>query len=166
MADAEAALAGVAGDRAFARDFFPRYVEGHEIADYSRLLARAGFLVRKRHARRAWLGDLHVEAENGARVSSLVAPTWPIYAAGLDQDDELLQIGGHRINGDSDITAAVQKHKPGDTIQVVFVDRSGASKTATVKLTEDPHLEVVPAEAAGTLTAAQKAFRNRWLGAK
>jgi hypothetical protein len=27
-------------------------------------------------------------------------------------------------------------------------------------------MEVVPAEHAGTLTAAQKAFRDHWLGAK
>ena len=33
-------------------------------------------------------------------------------------------------------------------------------------LAEDPHLEVVPAEHGGTLTAAQKTFRDRWLGAK
>jgi hypothetical protein len=48
---------------------------------------------------------------------------------------------------------------------VVFVDRTGVAKTASVTLAEDPHTEVVPIEGAA-LTAAQKAFRDRWLGAK
>ena len=47
IADAEATLADVSGDRAFARDFFARYIQGHDVADYARLLRRAGFAVRK-----------------------------------------------------------------------------------------------------------------------
>jgi len=164
--DAQATLAEVSGDRAFAHDFFSRYIQGHDAADYVPLLARAGFVVRKRHAARAWLGDFHVEARTGAHVAGLVAPTWPIYAAGLDQDDELQQVDGQRIGGDNDVAAVLQKHKPGDTVQIVYVNRTGAPQTASVTLAEDPHIEVVPAETAGTLTAAQKAFRDLWLGAK
>ena len=68
IADAEATLAEVSGDRAFARDFFARYIQGHEVADYARLLARAGFVVRKRNAGRAWLGDVRLESRSGVRV--------------------------------------------------------------------------------------------------
>ena len=131
IADAEATLAEVSGDRAFARDFFARYIQGHDVADYARLLARAGFIVRKRNAGRAWLGDLRLESRGGARVGSLVAPTWPIYAAGLEQDDELQQVDGQRINGDADVEAVLQRHKPGDSVSIVFVDRTGVAKTAT-----------------------------------
>jgi predicted metalloprotease with PDZ domain len=46
IADAEATLAAVSGDAAFARDFFARYIHGRELADYGRLLMAAGFLVR------------------------------------------------------------------------------------------------------------------------
>ena len=92
-------------------------------------------------------------------------PTWPIYAAGLDEDDELQQVDGQRIAGGGDIATLMQRHKPGDTVPVVFVDRTGVAKTASVTLAEDPHTEVVPVEG-GALTAAQKAFRDRWLGAK
>ena len=164
--DAEEVLAGVSGDRAFARDFFARYIQGHDVADYARLLSGAGFVVRKRNAGRAWLGDLRLESRGGARVGSLVEPTWPIYAAGLDQDDELRQIEGQRINGDADVAAVLHRHKPGDTVSIVFVDRTGLAKTATVTLAEDPHIEVVPAESAGALSPAQRAFRDRWLGPK
>ncbi|OFW07211.1 MAG: hypothetical protein A3I61_04310 [Acidobacteria bacterium RIFCSPLOWO2_02_FULL_68_18] len=46
MADLEAALAAVSGDAAFADDFFARYIQGRELVDYERLLARAGFVVQ------------------------------------------------------------------------------------------------------------------------
>jgi predicted metalloprotease with PDZ domain len=165
MTDAEETLASVSGDRAFAHDFFARYIQGHDVADYPRLLARAGFTLRKRHPGRAWLGDLRLDSRDRLRVAALVAPTWPIYAAGLDEDDELQSVGGQRIAAADDLATAVQKHKPGDTVQVVFVDRTGVAKTASVTLAEDPHTEVVPADAA-SLTAAQKAFRDGWLGPK
>jgi predicted metalloprotease with PDZ domain len=162
-ADAEATLAEVSGDRAFARDFFAKYVHGHDVADYARLLARAGFVVRKRNAGRAWLGDLSLEFRPEAKVKSLVAPAWPIYAAGIDQDDELRQIDGHRISSDADLAAALARHKPGDAATIVYVDRTGAAKTATIRLAEDPHVEVVPVESSGAIDRAQQAFRDRWL---
>jgi predicted metalloprotease with PDZ domain len=164
--DAEATLAEVSGDGAFARDFFARYIRGHEVADYTRLLARAGFIVRKRNAGRAWLGDLRLESRGSIRVATLIAPTWPIYAAGIEQDDELREIDGQHVGSDGDVAAAVARHKPGDSIPIVFTDRTGSSRTARVTLAEDPHVDVVPAEQGGTLTPAQRAFRDRWLGAK
>jgi predicted metalloprotease with PDZ domain len=163
IVDAEATLAEVSGEGAFARVFFGRYIQGHEVADYSRLLARAGFSVRKRNAGRAWLGDLRVEASGSAsRVAALVAPTWPIYAAGVDEDDELQQVDGQRIGSDGDLAAVLQRHKPGDQVSVVYVDRTRIPKTATITLAEDPHVSVVVAEA----NAAQRDFRDRWLGPK
>ena len=167
VADAEATLADVSGDRAFARDFFSRYIEGHDVADYARLLARAGFTVRKRAAGRAWLGDLRLDSRSGAHLAHLVAPGWPIYASGIDQDDELQQVDGQRIASDADVNAVLQRHKPGDNVSIAFVDRGGAAKTATITLAEEPHVDVVLSESAGSsLSAAQRAFRLRWLGPK
>ena len=42
LADARARLAEVSGDRAFADEFFDKYVEGRDAIDYARLLLRAG----------------------------------------------------------------------------------------------------------------------------
>jgi predicted metalloprotease with PDZ domain len=165
IADAEATLAAVSGDKPFARDFFARYIQGHEVADYARLLARAGFTMKKRNPGGAWLGDLRLESRDGWRVAGLVPPTWPIYATGLDEDDELQKIDGQRVVSSGDIAAAMKRHRPGHTMPIVFVDRTGAAKTASVTLGEDPHMDVVPVEA-GALTAAQKSFRDGWLGAK
>ena len=52
---------------------------------------------------------------------------------------------------------------PGDALQVVY-DRQGERITSVIKLTENPSLELVPAEEAGqTLTDAQRRFRDSWL---
>jgi predicted metalloprotease with PDZ domain len=163
IAEAEGVLADVSGDRAFARDFFARYIQGHDVADYTRLLSRAGFTVRKRNPGRAWLGDVSLSVRTEAHVGGLVQPTWPIYAAGIDQDDELRTLDARHISGDSDVATVLQGHKPGDTIGIGFVDRTGVLKTTTITLAEDPHIEVVDA---GSMTAAQRGFRERWLGAR
>ncbi|OLD92214.1 MAG: hypothetical protein AUG84_01905 [Chloroflexi bacterium 13_1_20CM_4_66_7] len=164
LADAEETLAGVSGDRAFAREFFAKYIEGRDVADYERLLGRAGVTLRRRNAGRAWLGDVKYETRNGARVASIVSPSWPVYATGLEQDDEVTEIDGRPIRSENDAAAALQRQRPGDRVQIVFVDRTQLTRRATVTLAEDPHLEAVPIEAAGgTMTSAQRAFRDRWL---
>ena len=164
LADAEETLAGVSGDRAFAREFFAKYIEGRDVADYERLLGRAGVTLRRRNAGRGWLGDVKYETRNGARVASIVSPSWPVYATGLEQDDEVTEIDGRPIRSENDAAAALQRQRPGDRVQIVFVDRTRLTRRATVTLAEDPHLEAVPIEAAGgTMTSAQRAFRDRWL---
>jgi hypothetical protein len=56
----------------------------------------------------------------------------------------------------------MQRHKPGDRLSIVFRNRTGASKTASLTLAEDPHIEVVAVDG----TPEQRAFRDRWLGPK
>ena len=166
--DAEARLAEVSGDRAFARDFFGRYIQGREAADYGALLLRAGLVLRKRDPGRAWWGDLRLEPRAGRlHVAELVRANSPAYAAGLEQDDEVRQIDGVAIHSQEDVAKAIGRHKPGDRLRIVHVDRRDVEKTATVVLAEDPHLEIVALEeSGGALTPAQRTFRDRWLGAK
>jgi len=160
IGDAEETLAKVSGDRAFAHEFFAKYIEGHDVADYARLLARAGLTLRKQYPGRAWLGNLQLQSREGTRVRTLVAPNWPVYAAGLEQDDDVRELGGQRINGDNDVGAVLGRHKPGDRISIAFVDRTGRTKTATILLAENPQLEIVPVDSP---TDAQKKFRDAWL---
>ena len=165
IADAESTLAAVSGDRAFARDFFARFIQGHDLADYPRLLARAGFVVRKQQADGAWLGDLRLEARNGLRIGGLIAPAWPVYRAGLDEDDVLQQVDGQTIGSEGDLAAVLRRHKPGDSVSIVFTDRTGKATTASITLVENPHIEIVES-AETSLTDAQRTFRREWLGAK
>jgi predicted metalloprotease with PDZ domain len=158
--DAEARLAEVS-DRAFARDFFSRYIEGHDVADYARLLEPAGFIVRKREPGRAWWGDVHMESRtDGGRIAEIAADS-PAYDAGLDRDDTVTQIAGDRISSQEEANAAISRRKPGDKLQVNYIDRNGVARQATMTLVENPHLEIVDATA---MTVAQRAFRAAWLG--
>ena len=83
---------------AFARDFFDRYIRGREVADYARAAARAGFAVKKRDARPRVVGRrAHRCARRRRPRRRRVPANSPAYAAGLDQDDTVTQIGGERI---------------------------------------------------------------------
>jgi predicted metalloprotease with PDZ domain len=163
IADAEARLADVSGDRAFAHDFFSRYIQGREAADYARLLEQAGLVLRKRDPGHAWWGDVRMDIRtDGGRIAEIQANS-PAYAAGLDRDDIVTQIGGERISSAEEANAVVSRHKPGDRLTVNYMDRSGVSKSVTVTLVENPHLDIVDAP---SLSASQRSFRDRWLGSQ
>jgi predicted metalloprotease with PDZ domain len=66
--DVVATLASVSGDTGFARDFVGRYIQGREVADYARLLAPAGFVVRP--APRGRLEVVPIEAIGGPLTSA------------------------------------------------------------------------------------------------
>ena len=68
-------LAEVSGDRAFADEFFDKYVEGRDVPDYARLFARAGLVLRKRNAGGAWAGVLD-QNFGGGEVAAAVARRW------------------------------------------------------------------------------------------
>jgi predicted metalloprotease with PDZ domain len=164
-ADAEARLAEVSGDAAFARGFFARFVQGREVADYEELLGRAGLVLRRARPGRASLGDVRFDdGGGGARVASPPPLDSPAYAAGLDVGDEIRELAGDQVRSFGDLAGILARRRPRDVAGIVFVDRSGTVKRAQTTLAEDQALEVVPVElAGGELTAAQRAFRERWL---
>jgi predicted metalloprotease with PDZ domain len=166
VADAEARLAEVAGDRQFARNFFARYIEGYEVPDFDRLVAAAGLSLRKRNPGKAWWGNVRLEFRGGGgHVTAAPSSDSPAYAAGVDVDDEIRQIDGVRIGSTQDLTEALERHRPGDRVPAVVIDRSGASRTVAVTLAEDPRLELVALDSdGGSITAEQRTFRERWLG--
>jgi predicted metalloprotease with PDZ domain len=164
MNDARDRLAEVAGDRAFADEFFDKYIEGRDVADYARLLQRAGLVFRKRNPGGAWIGTMNVDP-NGT-ITNLVAWGSPAFEAGLDQGDVVVDVNGKAM-ASGVLQSALKARKPGDRLKVTFKRRGGATGTATITVKEDPALEAVTVESAGgTLTAEQKAFRESWLGSK
>ena len=142
IADAEARLAEVSGDRAFARDFFARYIQGHDVADYAPLAARAGFVAAEARRRPRVVGRScgWTRAATARHIAADVPASSPAYAAGLDHDDAITPdrrrsrgVARRSERGDQRGTSqAIACH-------VNYVDRTGASKTATVTLVEDPH---------------------------
>jgi predicted metalloprotease with PDZ domain len=158
-------LAKVSGDRNFANDFFSKFVEGKELVDYSRLLGRAGLVMRKRSAGRAFAGQVSLQAGgSGLRVGGLVPWESPLYKAGVEWDDQLINLDGTPLTSMANYDEALSRHKAGDSVPLRFVRRSGEMVNATLVLDEDPRIEVVPVEkTGGTLTDDQKRFRASWL---
>ncbi|HUF24380.1 MAG TPA: PDZ domain-containing protein [Vicinamibacterales bacterium] len=166
LADLRLTLGEVAGEQKFADDFFARYIEGREAIDYAKLMDQAGLVLRPARAGAGWIGDVATAAEaEGLRVSSLVPFGTPAYAAGIDQDDLIVAVNGQKPSGA--LVQLARAMKPGETIKLTVRSRDGKETVRDVTVAPDPHIEVVPVEAAGgTPTAAQQAFRESWLGVR
>ena len=167
LTDIRDRLAQVSGDRAFADDFFRRYMIGREVVDYARLLRNAGVVLRKHSPGHAWAGELRPRQDAPARLRDLQAPGTPAYDAGLEQDDEITEVDGRPVSSLQQVNDVIGSHKPGETVTVAFKRRSGAAQSSKIVLKEDPSLDAVLVEdAGGTLTPQQKAFRDAWLGSQ
>ena len=158
-------LATVSGDRNFANDFFSKYVEGRELVDYTRLLARAGLIMRKRSPGRPFAGQVQLQAGGSAlRVGNLVPWESALYKAGVAQDDQLVNLDGTALTSTAAFDEVLGRHKPGDRVPLRFVRRSGETVNATLVLEEDPRVEIIPIEKiGGMLNEDQQRFRSSWL---
>ena len=166
VAGARAVLAEVWGDAAFADEFFDRYIEGRELPDYERLLRQAGFQLRQRAPRTAWIGASFGFSANKAVVSASTNMGSPAYQAGLDRGDTLLSIGGTQVRSQRELLLAVGNYRPGDTATIRFLRRGGEVES-TITFTANPGLELITFEDLGTApTEAHLAFRRDWLGSK
>jgi predicted metalloprotease with PDZ domain len=163
--DVRSQIAEVSGDAAFATDLMRRFVQGHEVMDYKRLLTQAGLVLRSRFPGRASLGVLQIDQQfSGAlRVSGPTRIGSAAYRAGIDTDDLIKAIEGQAIGSAEQLDAALKKFKPGDRVSVTFVQR-GQQVKADVALDQDPRIDIVTVESTGDkLTDAQRAFRASWL---
>jgi predicted metalloprotease with PDZ domain len=166
-ADLERRLAEVSGDASFATAFFASYVHGRQAPDFAALLEPAGLVLQKLHPGRTWWGDIRLESRGGLTVADTPLSTTPAYKAGLDVGAEVRAVDGAKVSYADDVAAVLRRHKPGDTIAVTYVDRTGTPKTSNVVLEEDPAFSLVTVESTGRpATAAQMAFRSAWLGRK
>lgn len=167
MLDLRKALADVSGDRAFADDFFDRFIRGRDVVDYAPLLARAGLMLRKRSPGRPWIGPVSFDFSGGApRIAMPTTEDTPAYAAGLDRDDELLSFEGAAITGPSRLEELVQRRRPGDRVRM-SIRRRGVTQDFTLTVGDDPRLQLVPVERTGRQPSpAEREFRQRWLGSK
>jgi predicted metalloprotease with PDZ domain len=167
MADLKAVLASVSGDAAFADDFFTRYVQGHEVVDYKRLLARAGFMTKPANPGGAWAGDFDVQTSSGGlRITSAVPFGSPAYDAGLERDDLIQSVGGRRFASTDTFATALRQRKSNEMVEIVFERRGRIVKTM-LRFRQDPWIEVVPVEGGGgRLREAQRQFRASWLSSQ
>ena len=166
LTDLRDRLADVSGDRAFAEDFYRRYMVGRDVVDYERLFARAGVVLRPRAPGRGWAGDLR-STQDATRIANLQAPGTPAYEAGLEYGDQIAEVDGKAVSSIAQAVEAFAARQPGETVKVAVKRRDGKAVTASIVLKENPQVEAVLVEETGTApTAEQKAFRDRWLGSQ
>jgi predicted metalloprotease with PDZ domain len=162
LKDAQAALAVVSGDAAFADDFFRRHVLGTEPLPYKRLLAAAGYAMRERETP-ATLGQVRLQAERGRMVvAGNTVSTSPVYKAGLGRGDAVLSLNGTAIAQAGDWERVLSAITPGTEVEMTFESR-GEKKTARVTTEKNDRFEVVPSP---DRTPQQEAIGKAWLGTR
>lgn len=160
VADARRVLGKVAGDTAWANDFFARYITGHDVPDYAALAARAGITVRAARPGAGWMGSTRLRTENGrVMVAATVLQGTPAYSVGLEQGDRVAQLDGVVLSAATQVDSILAAHKPGDAVPIVFESRAGARR-AVLTLGANPATEWMLDDKAD---AAMLAFRQRWL---
>ncbi|MDQ8003826.1 MAG: PDZ domain-containing protein [Pedobacter sp.] len=161
--DLEKTLATLTKNPTFATKFFKEFIYSTNKEDYASLLLKAGLVLRKEKAGKAFSGiNRWYENEGKLTLPATLVGT-PAYAAGLDINDVILKVDGVDIKNAKDFDAALEKHQPGETIDVTF-SRKGVERTTKLTLIENPTLELLPIENTGaTLTPAMKTFRDKWL---
>ena len=160
LKDAQAALASVSGDAAFADDFFRRHVLGTEPLPYRQLLAAAGYTMRERETP-ATLGQVRLQAERGRMVvANNTVSTSPVYKAGLGRGDAVLSLNGTAIAQAGDWERVLSTLTPGTEVELTFESR-GEKKTVRVTAGKNDRIEVVPSP---DRTPQQEAIRTAWLG--
>jgi predicted metalloprotease with PDZ domain len=164
QADLQATLADLTGDRAFAEDFFSRYIDGREVMEYERLLGYAGLLLRPANPGTAWIGSPALRFdENGAQVMSTTLIDTPLHNAGVTAGDRIVMMAGNRMDSEAALTGVLGSLRPGDRLSIVYEQR-GETRTAEMTVSEDPRLEVVTYESVGReVTPVMQGFRNEWL---
>lgn len=99
------------------------------------------------YIRSAYLGILVADVDSAAAeyygfpVGAYVAgvePGWCAEAAGLQEKDIILEVGGYEVTCRSDLSRALRRLEPGETVTIV-VWRSGQELILTVTLDEKPH---------------------------
>jgi len=166
--DLEAMVTEVTGgDRRFAREFFGRYVQGGEVPDFEALLAPAGMVLRRSRPGSVTIGRVRLGyGPDGATLQGYATIGTPVYDAGLDRGDRILDLGGRPLRSPADLEAALEGKRPGDEIPVRYVSRD-TEISAVIVLAPNPALEVVTYEADGrALDASMRTFRESWLEAK
>ncbi|HEX6644054.1 MAG TPA: hypothetical protein VF037_05220 [Gemmatimonadales bacterium] len=166
LADVEAALAEVTS-REYAADVFRRYIRGRDVPPLDTLLARAGLVLRQARPGTVWLGPVGLREEDSTLVVAS-APTIgsPLYEAGVERNDRLVALGGRPLITSADLDAVLSDKKDGTSLPLVFIGRTGRTE-ATVRLAQDPTLEIVTFEKAGRPMSKEiVAFRAAWMASR
>jgi len=142
-------------------DFFTRYVRDVEVLPYDEAFAYLGLQVARSVAREPYNGGIAVDWEDteSLRIGS-VRNDSPGENAGLQEDDEILTLGGKNIKRENWLVA-LSRYKQGDRIPII-VKRDRRTIKATLVLGAPERFEY-RIEEKKDATPQQKALRQAWL---
>lgn len=153
-------------DNDFAAAFFSKYINGHEMIDYATLLGKAGYDLIKTGEGKVWLGaNTRV---NGSKlvIGSNTTKGSPAYEAGLDIDDEIIQLDETQVKTSMDINSFLSTKKPGEAITVTYKHRDTEKQTRLI-LGENATVSLVSFEQSGkTVTEAMQQIRQSWFSSR
>lgn len=86
----------------------------------------------------AFLGIGVQTAPDGGALVGEVQSGGPAQAAGIVPGDVITAVGGREITSPSSLGPAIRSHRPGDRVQVTWIDVSGRRHTASVRLGSGP----------------------------
>lgn len=159
-------LAGITNTE-FAEQFFKKYITGHEAVDFTSLFAKAGYEVKKANEGKVNIGlNTRANEQGKLLVSAATSKGSSAYEAGLDVNDEILQMDHMPVKTSTDITNFLLQKKPGETVTVLYKHR-GKEKKTTMTLKENSSLTITDIENSGqTITESMKKIRNSWFRSK
>jgi predicted metalloprotease with PDZ domain len=162
ITDLENALATIT-NKSYATNFFTKYVYGHQPFDYAEALSNAGLQLSPISVGKAWLGDVSLVANpEGLAVSRSTVKNTPIYNAGVDVGDVILEADRKKLSSAKDFEDILSKHQPGDRIQLLYKHRNNIIEKE-VTLEQSKWVKVT---AAPTQNTATDNFKAAWLGSK
>ena len=143
-------------------DLFDAFVRTARDIDFGASLAHAGLVVERaaKPDSTASFG-MRTRGEGGRLYVGSVMRGCAAQRAGLDAGDEIIAIGGRRVDAANLDSVLFNRHQ-GDKVQVL-VGRDG--RVVTLEATLDgPRLDKVKIVPKKDATEAQLAFRKAWLG--
>jgi S1-C subfamily serine protease len=81
--------------------------------------------------------QLGLTSTGGALVIGVVSGS-PAELAGIGRYAVITEVAGIPITSTTDLGTALHVHKPGDQVQVTWLDQGGATHSATIALTTGP----------------------------
>jgi predicted metalloprotease with PDZ domain len=144
-------------------DLFDAWIRSPLEIDYARTLARVGLSLERTSRPDAAPCSLGVRmrSDGGRSYASSVARESGAWRAGIDPGDEVIAVGGTRIEG-TNVEASLRGRSPGDTVEVVLA-RDGRLLTKSVAL-DGPRQDRVKLAAKADAPASARAAFAAWLG--
>jgi len=124
-------------------DFWKKYVNGTEPADYKKYFAFAGVDLKDENEGKnmPYLGIASKKVE-GKMIVSSVSRNSAAWDAGLNFNDLLVSVEGLPIDSALERMPIISEHKVGDELTVT-IKRDGVTKEIKIKLKANPNIKLV-----------------------